>query len=259
MKLQTDQIESFDRWITQAEQRISTQLEVMQQDLSGVERQYRLLAQLQDELVSQQQITESLQNMVIVIDDSSTDTKGSKYTSAEIEAKLLNLSERWASICTFVQNRWIQLQEVKIELEQFESNQDKVNRWITRKEIEIAKILSETNVTDSDILMQQVHAIKKTELEMGDIRLSILAMDNSFKVLTTHYDSKTSNQLKIYSEQVNMFEKRWAQLIENLEECSARVSRLRNFHAPHLSLFLLVEKITDYIRYECRRKYPTGK
>jgi hypothetical protein len=74
--------------------------------------------------------------------------------------KLLNLSERWANICTFVQNRWIQLQEVKIELEQFELNQEKVNRWLTRKEDEIAKILAETNVTDTDLLMQQVHSIK---------------------------------------------------------------------------------------------------
>jgi hypothetical protein len=259
MKLQIDQIESFDRWITQAEQRISTQLEIMQQDLTGVERQYRQLAQLQDELVSQQLITESLQNMVIVIDDSSSDTKGSKYTSAEIETKLLNLSERWANICTFVQNRWIQLQEVKIELEQFESNRDKVNRWITRKEDEIAKILAETNVTDTDILMQQVHAIKKTELEMGDIRLSILAMDNSLKVLTTHYDNKTSNQLKIYSEQVNIFEKRWAKLIENLEECSARVMNFFEISTLKSFSIFLVEKITDYIRYECRRKYPTRK
>lgn len=163
MKLQIDQIESFDKWLTQAEQRISTQLQIMQEDLHGVERQYRQLAQLQDELVVQQQITESLQNMVIVIDDSSNsvvDTTGTRYTSAEIETKLLNLSERWANICTFVQNRWIQLQEVKIELEQFEQNREKVNRWLTRKEDEIGKILQENNVTESDLLMQQVHSIK---------------------------------------------------------------------------------------------------
>jgi hypothetical protein len=163
MKLQIDQIESFDTWITQAEQRISTQLEIIQQDLSGVDRQYRQLAQLQDELVVQQQITESLQNMVIVIDESSNsgiDTAGSQYTSLEIEAKLLNLSERWANICTFVQNRWVKLQEVKIELEQFESNQDKVNRWLIRKEEEVEKILAKSNITDTDSLMQQVHSIK---------------------------------------------------------------------------------------------------
>ena len=163
MKLQIDQIESFDRWISQAEQRISTNLEVLQEDLTGVERQYRQLAQLQDELVTQQQITESLQNMVIVIDDSSNstaDAKSSKYTSEEIEAKLLDLSERWAKICTFVQNRWIQLQEIKIELEEFESNREKVNRWLTKKEDEVTKILVETNGTDTDLFMQQIHSIK---------------------------------------------------------------------------------------------------
>jgi hypothetical protein len=164
MQLQIDQIESFDAWLSQAEQRISSQLEIMEQDVSGVDRQYRQLAQLQDELVAQQQITESLQNMVIVIDDSSTngiDIKiSSKYTSTEIEAKLLNLSERWAHICTFVQSRWIQLQEVKIELEQVESNREKVKRWLTRKEVEVAKMIEETNISDTDILMQQVHFIQ---------------------------------------------------------------------------------------------------
>lgn len=163
MKLQIDQIESFDSWLSQAEGSISKQLHTMEQDLNGVDQQYRYLAQLQDELVAQQQITESLQNMVIVIDDTvnnGVDTPASKYSSAEIEAKLLDLSERWASICTFVQNRWIQLQEVKIELEQVQINQEKVNRWLTRKEDEVAKILAETNINDTDILMQQVHAIK---------------------------------------------------------------------------------------------------
>jgi hypothetical protein len=71
---------------------------------------------------------------------------------------------------------------------------------------------------------------------MGDIRLSILAMDNSLKVLTTHYDSKTSNQLRIFSDQVNIFEKRWGQLIDNLEQCSARVITSFSSKFPDKSL-----------------------
>ena len=171
MKLEIDQIESFDVWLTQAQQNIAQQLDSIEQDLVGVDRQYRHLAQLQDELVSQQQITESLQNMVIVIDDTTTngtDAPASKYTSMEIEAKLLDLSERWASICTFVQNRWVQLQEVKIELEQVQVNQDKVNRCVTRKEAQVSKILAESNLTDTDTLMQRVHSIK--------VRLTMISM-----------------------------------------------------------------------------------
>ncbi|CAF3672349.1 unnamed protein product [Rotaria sordida] len=228
MKLQIEQIESFDLWLSKAEQRISSQLEIMEQNLPGVERQYRQLAQLQDELVAQQQMTESLQNMVIVIDDSAAKTLNSissKYTSADVEAKLLNLSERWAHICTFVQNRWIQLQEVKILLEQVELNREKVNRWLTRREHEVSRMLAEINMNDTDVLMQQAHSIKKIELEMDDIRQSILALDNSLKVLSTHYDSKTSNELKHLNEEINTIEKRWTKLIDDLEQCSARLKK----------------------------------
>jgi hypothetical protein len=59
---------------------------------------------------------------------------------------------------------------------------------------------------------------------MADIRQSILVMDHNFKVLRTHYDSKTSNLLRTLSDQINTFEKRWTQLISNLEQCSDRVN-----------------------------------
>jgi hypothetical protein len=162
MKLQIDQIQSFDNWLSQTEQRISKDLDILKENLSGIERQYQQLAQLQDQLVSQQQITESLQNMIIVIDDSSSNDEYSsvKYSSTDIESKLLNLSERWANICNFVQNRWIQLQEIKIVFEQIELNQDKVDKWLNSKEKEIDKIKSETNLNNTDILMQQVHLIQ---------------------------------------------------------------------------------------------------
>ena len=162
MKLQIDQIESFDTWLSNTEQRISRDLNNMEGTLTGIDRQYQHLAQLQDELVAQQQITESLQNMIIVIDDSlsNDEESSSKYSATEIESKLISLSEHWANICNFVQNRWIQLQEVKIELEQIELNQDKVNKWLTCKEDEIDKIKSEININNSDVLMQQVHSIQ---------------------------------------------------------------------------------------------------
>lgn len=59
---------------------------------------------------------------------------------------------------------------------------------------------------------------------MPDMRQLILGMDNSLKLLTSHYDSKTSTQLKYLNEQTNTLEKRWAQLINNLELCSERVN-----------------------------------
>ena len=162
MKLQIDQIDSFDRWLSATEQRIEKNLEILEDTLPGIDRQYQELALLQDELVSQQQITESLQNMVIVIDDGSSNDQQvpSNYSSMEIESKLLNLSERWAQICNFVQNRWIQLQEVKIEFEQIESNREKVDSWLTDQEEQVKQVLSQSSSTDTATLMGQVHAIQ---------------------------------------------------------------------------------------------------
>jgi hypothetical protein len=63
---------------------------------------------------------------------------------------------------------------------------------------------------------------------MDDIRQSILSLDNNLKILTTHYDSTKSTELKLLNEQINYFEKRWAELIDNLEQCSTRVNIRRN-------------------------------
>ncbi|CAF1587705.1 unnamed protein product [Rotaria magnacalcarata] len=60
---------------------------------------------------------------------------------------------------------------------------------------------------------------------MDDMRQCILALDQSLKVLSGHYDTENSNHLKNLNDQINTFEKRWAKLIDNLELCSARLRK----------------------------------
>ena len=61
-------------------------------------------------------------------------------------------------------------------------------------------------------------------------------MDNSLKVLSTHYNSQISIELKNLNEQINAFEKRWSKLVEKIEQCAGRVS---------VSFFLLNFLIKD--------------
>jgi len=214
MKLQIDQIDSFDLWLGETEEQIEKDLETMETNLTGVDRQYQQLAQLQDELVAQQQITESLQNMVIVVDDSSSESEDAtpKYSSTRIEGKLLDLSERWAQICNFVQTRWIQLQEVKIEFEQIELNCKKIDRWLTEQEEHLR-----------DSFDTQPQTIRKIRSEMDDIRESILSLDKSLKLLTGYFNRETSVELKSIDDQLNQFEERWKILLNNVEEISTRL------------------------------------
>ncbi|CAF4009372.1 unnamed protein product [Adineta steineri] len=98
MKLQTDQMESFATWLSQIEERISTNLEVMEDSIPGIYRQYHQFVQLQDELIVQQEISQSLENFIIAVDQ--------EYDSTEIENKLFDCSKRWEYICNFVQQHW---------------------------------------------------------------------------------------------------------------------------------------------------------
>lgn len=59
---------------------------------------------------------------------------------------------------------------------------------------------------------------------MADIRQSILLLDSSLQVLSRHYDGAKANEFKLLSEQIGSFEKRWSQLIDGLERCSATVT-----------------------------------
>ena len=59
---------------------------------------------------------------------------------------------------------------------------------------------------------------------MDDVHQSILSLDNSLKLLSQHYDSTTSNEIKLLHEQINNFEKRWTQLIDDLKQISTRVN-----------------------------------
>jgi hypothetical protein len=63
---------------------------------------------------------------------------------------------------------------------------------------------------------------------MDDVRQSILSLDNGLKVLSAYYDS-SSDELKTLNEQINNFEKRWTQLIDDLEQCSTRVNTSKFF------------------------------
>jgi hypothetical protein len=76
---------------------------------------------------------------------------------------------------------------------------------------------------------------------MDEIRQLILALDNGLKILSTHYDSTTSNEFKTLNEQINNFEKRWSQLIDDLEQCSTRVN-IEIFFKIELHFLIIVKK-----------------
>lgn len=161
MKVQLEQVDAFEHWLSKIEWQIENDFQTTEITLPEINRQHALMAQLQDELVSQQQITESLQNMIIILED--TNNEDEQQTSKKIEEKLLNLSDRWAQICNFVQTRWIPLQELQIELEQIDTIEKKLTEWFDKNEGNLEQIKSSMTTDqriDKDRLIKQIQSIQ---------------------------------------------------------------------------------------------------
>lgn len=106
MKLQIDQLDSFDQWLTQTRERISTELENVEQDLPAIDRQLKQLVELQDEITTKQSTVESLQTMIISPD-----------SPEEIRLKSSDITKRWTDISELIRNHSTKIQETKTELE----------------------------------------------------------------------------------------------------------------------------------------------
>lgn len=93
---------------------------------------------------------------------------------------------------------------------------------------------------------------------MSDIRQSILALDNSLKILSTIYESTTSIELKTLNEQINHFEKRWSKLIDDLEQCSIRVNNfIRTISNDMNFCFISVKKSKFKFWTKCTNECQT--
>lgn len=61
---------------------------------------------------------------------------------------------------------------------------------------------------------------------MPEIRDAILSLENSLKVLSNYFDGESSTDFKALEDQIHQLEKRWSQLISNLERIDQEKEQL---------------------------------
>ncbi|XP_069180920.1 LOW QUALITY PROTEIN: dystrophin [Procambarus clarkii] len=146
MSLQQKQLESLKKWLTDTEDRIANMsqvgptTEILRQQISAHQS-------LQQDLENEQSNINSLSNMVVVVDESSSD---SAYSTLEDE--LNALGERWAHICRWAESRWTTLQTLSIHWEHFEQEIDKLRQWLHEKETTLRQVESNPSSEQEHIL-----------------------------------------------------------------------------------------------------------
>lgn len=135
MKLQNEQLNQMDAWLSNAEQR-QGRLSQLADSLDGLIEQKNELAAFQDDLVKEQEAVDCLKQIIVVVDDS---TEEQAFTL--LENKLANLSDRWSNVCKFVGTRWCVIQELIIKLQNIENDFAELNKWISNKSIQLNSLI----------------------------------------------------------------------------------------------------------------------
>lgn len=141
MKLQTEQLNQMDIWLTNAENRIGS-INQLADSLEGLNEQKDELSQLQDDLVKEQEAVDCLKQIIVVVDDNTDD-----QAFTDLENKLSSLSERWSNVCKFVGNRWFTVQDLIIKLQSIETDFNDLNTWISAKSVQLNILLQKIKVS----------------------------------------------------------------------------------------------------------------
>ena len=140
MKLQTEQLNQMDIWLTNAELRIQ-KINQLADSLEALVEQKDELSYLQDDLVKEQEAVDCLKQIIVVVDDSTDD-----QAFTDLENKLSGLSDRWSNVCKFVGNRWFTVQDLIIKLQSINSDFNDLNIWISNKSIQLNILIKNTKV-----------------------------------------------------------------------------------------------------------------
>ncbi|XP_061169275.1 dystrophin-like isoform X1 [Saccostrea echinata] len=215
MSTQQKQLDELAVWLEKMEERIRNQ-EPIGSDLDAIKLQIANHKKIQQELEVQQKKVDSLQDMVVVVDDTNTET-----ACEAMESQLQRLGKKWAAICTWTEQQWLVLQDLLLKWQNFSEEQDKFSDWLAEKEGVLGTMM-ESDLTDPDTVIKQVKDLKMIENDMVEQVQRFDALTECGQQIVQYVDNETA-VLKI-SSQLESFQERWERLVQQMETHSKKIA-----------------------------------
>ncbi|XP_025099305.1 dystrophin-like isoform X11 [Pomacea canaliculata] len=217
MELQQQQLEELDKWLADMESRIEHQ-EAVGTDLEAIKTQVEEHKMIQQSLEEQQKRVDSLQNMVVVVDDSSAD---SRAACLAMEKQLEKLGSRWAAVCRWTEEQWVVLQEVLLRWQQFSDEQNKFQDWLTAKEL-VLEQMGHADLMDTDQVIMQVKHLKAIENDMGEQVRRFDALNECGQQIVRYVESPVA--VASIATLLENLQERWEQLVQQMEYQSNKIA-----------------------------------
>ncbi|KAL8624968.1 hypothetical protein ACOMHN_039855 [Nucella lapillus] len=234
MELQQQQLEELGSWLTWMEERISNQ-EPVGTDLEAIKKQVDDHKVIQQSLEDQQKRVDSLQHMVVVVDDSTAD--GGAACQA-MEKQLEQLGARWAAVCRWTEDQWVVLQEVLLRWQQFNDEQTKFTLWLADKETVLTR-MAQTDLSDPDQVIAQVKNLKTDLSDPNQVIVQVKnlkAIENDMGEQVRRFDAlnECGQQIVRYVDSQAAVS-RIAALLETLQERWEKLVQLMEIHSNQIA------------------------
>ncbi|KAH9492316.1 hypothetical protein Btru_024686 [Bulinus truncatus] len=215
MDLQQGQLDDLANWLTAMESRIEKQ-QAVGADLDAIKTQVEEHKAIQKSLEEQQKKVDSLQNMVVVVDDNNTES-----ACAAMEKQLESLGKRWAHICHWTEQQWLVLQELLMRWQQFSDEQSKFNDWLTEKE-GILLDMKATELKTAEQVINQVKCLKSIENDMVEQVRRFDALNECGQQIVSVVDNQEA--ITKISTMLEEFQERWEKLVQDMESQSKEIA-----------------------------------
>lgn len=177
MEQQQAQLNKLGSWLTEMEQKMKECGGFVAGDVDVVTEQIRKQKALQSQVEEQQDRVNSLQNMVVVVDDTNSESGRcscvashcAAFSSAcmALEEQLEALGQRWASVCKWTEEHWLLLQEMLTRWQHYNDECRLFSDWLMEKE----SVLAAMRLVDISELKEVVDQVRQLKVCFTHSRL----------------------------------------------------------------------------------------
>ncbi|XP_054164235.1 dystrophin-like [Oppia nitens] len=220
MELQKKQLDSLREWLTTAEVKICD-FSNIGSSLSAVKEQVKQHKLLQKQLEEQQEVVNSVSNMVVISDENG------ENDFAFLEDQLEALAERWRHVCRFVEDTGSNLQTIYNSWKILSEEEKKFSKWLTKLDRRLTEMEDAANETPpgSKFVLDLVKRLQKIENEMELQQTNSSNLADQAQILLAKISRGSDAAIEI-TRNLEALTKHWDAILQRMEQLGEALNTL---------------------------------
>ncbi|KAG5306092.1 DMD protein, partial [Acromyrmex insinuator] len=214
MQMQQAQLDALRQWLTKTEDRISL-MAATELNPSTFEEQLKHLNELEQDIHAQQDVVDSMRNMVVVVDE-----ENSEAVYAQMEDQLSALGERWSHIGQWKEERHQRLESLSALWQSITDDYKRLVAWLNETEITL-KQMEANPASEFGEVLDRIKKLQILKAEMDINQKKLTSLQESIQDLD---GNSSSSEYASILEKIENLQDRWEAVGQIMEVQSQRIT-----------------------------------